>query len=99
MNTEKLDALASQAGFNVERLRAPYPGGFPRDDMLALESFAELIVRECDRLNRTQSLELAGVVADVEQGPGFDSVCLDTVKRVESYLSDSTLKKHFGVEE
>ena len=46
MNTEKLDSLASQAGFDVERLRAPHPGGFPREDMLALESFAELIVRE-----------------------------------------------------
>lgn len=47
MNQEKLDALASQAGFDVERLRAPYLGGFPREDMLALESFAELIIREC----------------------------------------------------
>ena len=47
MNTEKLNALAAQAGFDVERLRAPYLGGFPREDMLALESFAELIVREC----------------------------------------------------
>jgi hypothetical protein len=47
MKTEKLNALAAQAGFDVERLRAPYPGGFPREDMLALESFAELIVKEC----------------------------------------------------
>ena len=47
MNTQKLDSLASQAGFDVKRLRAPHPGGFPREDMLALESFAELIVREC----------------------------------------------------
>jgi len=47
MNTEKLNILAAQAGFDVERLRAPYPSGFPREDMLALESFAELIVREC----------------------------------------------------
>ena len=47
MNTEKLDDLASQAGFDVARLRAPHPGGFPREDMLALESFAKLIVREC----------------------------------------------------
>ena len=47
MNTEKLNILAAQAGFDVERLRAPYPGGFPREDMLALESFAELIVKEC----------------------------------------------------
>ena len=46
MNTQKLDALASQSGFDVERLRAPHPGGFPREDMLALESFAELIVAE-----------------------------------------------------
>jgi hypothetical protein len=47
MNTEKLDSLASQAGFDVKRLRAPHPGGFPREDILALESFAELIVLEC----------------------------------------------------
>jgi hypothetical protein len=47
MNTQKLDVLASQAGFDVDRLRSPHPGGFPREDMLALESFAELIVREC----------------------------------------------------
>ena len=46
MNTQKLDALASQAGFDVKHLRAPHPGGFPREDMLALESFAELIVKE-----------------------------------------------------
>ena len=47
MNTEKLDSLASQAGFDVGRLRTPHPGGFSREDMLALESFAELIVKEC----------------------------------------------------
>ena len=64
-----------------------------------LQKFAELIVRECDQLNQKQSFELTGVVVDVEQGNGFDSVCLDTVERVESYLADSTLKKHFGVEE
>jgi hypothetical protein len=54
MNTEKLDALASQAGFDVKRLRAPHPGGFPREDMLALESFAELIVRECIDINQQE---------------------------------------------
>ena len=53
-----------------------------------LEKFAQLIVAECDRLNRKQSFELTGVVVDVEQGDGFDSVCLDTVKRVESYLAE-----------
>ena len=30
--------------------------------------------------------ELAGVVADVEQGKGFDRVCLDTIKRVRNEL-------------
>jgi len=86
---ERMKELLSQAGIHYEVL--------PKDTIY--EKFAELIVRECDRLNRKQSLELAGVVADVEQADGFDSVCLDTIKRVESYLADSTLKKHFGVEE
>ena len=46
MNARILE-LAAQAGFDVERLMAPHPGGFPREDMLALEGFAELIVQEC----------------------------------------------------
>jgi hypothetical protein len=44
---ERILELAEQAGFDVETLVRPYPGGFPREDMLALESFAELIVKEC----------------------------------------------------
>ena len=63
------------------------------------EKLAMLIVAECDCLNRTQSFELAGVIVDTEEGNGFDAVCLGTVKQVENYLADNTLKKHFGVEE
>ena len=63
------------------------------------EKFAELIVRECVELNRTQSYELSGVVVDTEDGDGFDDVCLTTVKRVEQYLAGDDLLKHFGVEE
>jgi hypothetical protein len=44
---QRIKELAEQAGFDVKRLLAPYPGGFPREDFLALESFAELIVQEC----------------------------------------------------
>lgn len=47
MNKQKLKDLASQAGFDVKRLMTPQPGGFHREDMLALESFAELIILEC----------------------------------------------------
>ena len=47
---ERIQELAEQAGFDVKRLMEPYPGGFPREDILALESFAELIVRECASL-------------------------------------------------
>lgn len=62
-----------------------------------LEKFAELLIRECDRLNQAQSYELSGVVIDIEQGDGFDPVCLSTVKRVESYLANNSIKKHFGI--
>jgi hypothetical protein len=62
------------------------------------KKLAELIVAECDQLNRAQSYELAGVVVDTEEGNGFDAVCLNTVKRVENYLANNTLKKYFGVE-
>ena len=63
-----------------------------------LEKFAELIVKECARLNRLQSYELMGVITDVEEGNGFDDVCLNTVKRVAEHLAND-LKEHFGVEE
>lgn len=46
----RIQKLAEQAGFDVKRLLEPYPGGFPREDALALESFAHLIVRECAEL-------------------------------------------------
>ena len=62
------------------------------------DKFAELIVRECARLNQLQSYELMGVITDVEEGDGFDDVCLNTVKRVAERLAND-LKEHFGVEE
>jgi len=63
-----------------------------------MQLFAELIVRECVKLNKHQSHELMGVIADVENGNVFDDVCLTSVKQVEQYLSGKDLLKHFGVE-
>jgi len=60
--------------------------------------FAELIVRECARLNLELSYELAGVIIDTEEGIGFDSVCLNTVKQVHNSLAGNQLTEHFGVE-
>jgi len=36
---------------------------------------------------KSLSLELLGVITDIEQGNGFDDVCLQTIKRVYSQLS------------
>ena len=63
-----------------------------------VEKFAELIVRECARLNLELSYELAGVIIDTEEGIGFDSVCLNTVKQVHNSLASNQLTEHFGVE-
>ena len=74
--------------------------GFPIDKLatINLEKFAELIVRECARLNLELSYELAGVIVDTEEGIGFDSVCLNTVKQVHNSLASNQLTEHFGVE-
>jgi len=56
-----------------------------------------LIIKECIKLNKHQSYELMGVITDVEEGDGFDDVCLDTVKRVAQHL-DNDLKEHFEIE-
>jgi ribosomal protein S19E (S16A) len=36
---------------------------------------------------KTLALELAGIVADLEGGEGFDAVCMKTLKRVIKQLS------------
>jgi hypothetical protein len=43
---ERILNLMIEAGFDVEKLRM-YPGGFPREDLLILEDFAKLVVRDC----------------------------------------------------
>jgi hypothetical protein len=63
-----------------------------------MQLFAESIVKECARLNKDQSYELMGVIADVENGNQFDGVCLTSVKQVEHYLSGTDLQKHFEIE-
>jgi hypothetical protein len=88
---ERIGQLAEQAGLLG-------PSSRVGNSHQATEKFAELIVRECAKLNKHQSNELMGVIADVEQGDGFDDVCLNTVKRVAEHLAKD-LKEHFGVEE
>ena len=89
---ERIDELMIQAGARFEMMN------WVHYDDFEYKKFAELIVRECARLNRHQSYELMGVITDVEEGDGFDDVCLNTVKRVAEHLAND-LKQHFGVEE
>ena len=100
---EKIRVLTDQAGLKhhnwITNESNVNDGDFKYPRLEDYEHFAELIVRECARLNRTQSYELSGVVVDTEDGHGFDDVCLTTVKRVEQYLAGDDLLKHFGVEE
>jgi len=39
--------LAKQAGYDVDTMKKPYPGGFPKDDLQVLEDFAQLIIEHC----------------------------------------------------
>ena len=90
---ERIKQLAEQCGFKSN------PDIYDRNQSFDIEKFAELIVRECARLNLELSYELAGVIVDTEEGIGFDSVCLNTVKQVHNSLASNQLTKHFGVEE
>jgi hypothetical protein len=58
----------AEAGIDVERLRM-HPGGFPREDLLVLEDFAELIVRECIERVRSQYIPVRD--STVEGSPNF----------------------------
>jgi hypothetical protein len=87
---ERIQQLAEQAGIYKLDLS-------DETEYWIIEKFAQLIVAECARLNRLQYYELLGVITDVEEGDGFDDVCLNTVKRVNEHLAND-LKEHFGVE-
>jgi len=89
----QFEKLAEQAGFNIHNDTID-GHNFNHE----IEKFAELIVRECARLNKHQSYELMGVITDVEEGDGFDDVCLSTVKQVAERLAKDLLE-HFGVGE
>jgi hypothetical protein len=98
---ERIRQLALQAGMVkilTQHAHEYGAGTFEDTEYPELEKFAELIVKECARLNRLQSYELMGVITDVEEGDGFDDVCLNTVKRVAEHLAND-LKEHWGVEE
>jgi hypothetical protein len=55
-----------------------------------LEEAADEIER-LKKVNREQFYELEGVIIDTEDGDGFDQVCLNTVKRVQSVLNKNSL--------
>lgn len=92
MNDAKFNDLVYQSGLIAQGCWDK----FDSYDQEALKKYAELIVKECNKLNRKHSFELMGVIVDTEQGAGFDSICLDTVKRVHQYLADDMLDTHFG---
>ena len=101
---ERIKLLAKQAGGNPNYKAfyghfLPPPPDYIDPATVDLEKFAELIVQECARLNLELSYELAGVIVDTEEGIGFDSVCLNTVKQVHNSLASRQLTEHFGVEE
>lgn len=69
----RIQELMTEAGIDVERLRM-HPGGWPREDLLVLEDFAQLIVRECCDIFvelRTRPADLA--VLDVKKHFGVES--------------------------
>ena len=60
------------------------------------DKFAELLLKDVAELNKMQGYELDGVLIDTEDGEGFDTVCLNTVKRVNKYL-DLGIAQHYGI--
>lgn len=52
------------------------------------EKKARLDDARLEMIPRFLHYDLMGVIADVEQGAGFDDVCLATVKRVATRLHD-----------
>jgi hypothetical protein len=101
---QRIKELAIQAGLKWKEQPPHFsntsnPTDFPQSANADLEKFAELIIQEFNKSNQAQSYELLGVITDVEEGNGFDNICLDTVKRVCVYLAKTSTTHYFGVVE
>lgn len=90
---DRIKELSKEA---LDEMYAKGDGDRESDLNIYTQKFAELIINECEQLNRNQSYELSGVIIDTEN-IGFDDICLNTVKRVEQYLSADSLTKYFGL--
>ena len=99
---EQIEKLADRADEYADQTVHYYMGQFDgltwegKTKQTRDKKFAELIVRECAKLNKKQYYELLGVIVDTEENDGFDDTCLDTVKRVAEYLGSDALIDHFG---
>jgi len=90
-NNTRLEKMAAEAGFMDSWFSES--GDDCKQEIM---KFAQLIIEECQELNVYQSYELSGVIIDTENSE-FDAICLNTVKRVEQYLSGDNLKEYFNI--
>lgn len=83
---KRIKELAADAGFDTP---AMYQGGFPNDETLAFQFFAESIVREC--INIVKPTQEHQAYADSYMG-GVDGLDL-------LYGKIKQIKEHFGIKE
>ena len=77
---QRIQELAEQAGFDVKSLLAPHPGGFPKEDFLALEKFAQLLIMESIGVvnkrymgdNNREDMEVRRCVEDLKKHFGVE---------------------------
>ena len=93
---ERILELMTKAGFDVEKLRM-YPGGWPREDLLVLQDFAELIVRECANLAKTKSNSI--VDRAVKYAEDADEEISAKATAWQFLVFEQEIKKHFGIPE
>ncbi|KWN80855.1 hypothetical protein WM24_23755 [Burkholderia ubonensis] len=80
---EKLAKGAAESGVTGHRVKF----FMTMDPEIVLALIAEVrALRTYREMAPKQVYELMGVVIDIEQGHGFDSVCLNTIKRVLDQL-------------
>lgn len=92
IDIDRLEALAKAANSGLPSDSIQFAmAAMDRDTILAL--IAEVrALRAYREMARNQVYELMGVEADVEQGNGFDAVCLGTIKRVMAELSENAAR-------
>ena len=92
---ENIKEIAEMSGIDIDALSKPHPGGFPREDMLILNDFANSIIKEC--IFQMEKCFAGSIESEKNREIWEESVKTFVAWNTAIKVSRDKIKNHFGV--